>query len=154
MRQKLLLHLLLHTGRMLDERVRSELSAYDLHQGQARLLDALLNTGPMNIGQLAIGLQVAQPTITSMLQRMEGNGFVRRVQDASDGRVMMMHLTAKGRKAALTVHEVWQAVEADLTALLSSDELAAAHDILLLIRNRLGGQSPGFILKQKEDIHE
>jgi hypothetical protein len=25
---------------------------------------------------------------------------------------------------------------------------------LLLIRNRLGGQSPGFILKQKEDIHE
>ncbi len=146
---KLLLHLLLHVSRMIDERIRIQLSLHRLHQGQARVLDALLVHGPMNTTQIALGLHIAQPTATILLGRMHDAGLTDRLA-SDDARQTLVSLTKKGRNAAKLVRTTWHLVEQEVIALLSAQELANAHDILLLIRNSLGGASPAFATKKEK----
>ncbi len=49
-------------------------------------------------GELARFLHVTPATVTRVVQRMEGAGFLRREADPEDSRRVRLHLTAKGRK--------------------------------------------------------
>lgn len=138
---KLLLHLLLHVSRLIDEKIRSDLSLNGLHQGQARVLDALLAQGPMTVTQIASCLHIAQPTVTNLLGRMEQAGLTERLQ-SDDARQAVVGLSKQGKKAAKTVRETWYRVENEVIALLSPKEIEFSHEVLLLIRNSLGGASP------------
>jgi len=140
--RKLLLHLFLHTGRLLDERVRAALRGVDVHHGQGRVLDALLVHGPLSLTRLAAGLHIAQPSATVMVQRMEAAGFVERRAPGGDARVVEVALTARGRRAAQHVREAWERVEEDLFAGVPRNRRDELEQLLLAVRNHLGGRSP------------
>jgi DNA-binding MarR family transcriptional regulator len=146
---KLLLHLLLHVSRLIDEKLRNDFSLHGLHQGQARVLDALLSQGPMTVTQIAHCLHIAQPTATILLGRMGEAGLTERLQ-SDDARQAVVGLSKQGKKAAKTVRETWYRVESEMITLLSPDETEAAHEVLLLIRNSLGGVSPIFAPKKEK----
>jgi DNA-binding MarR family transcriptional regulator len=146
---KLLLHLLLHVSRLIDEKIRNDLSLQGLHQGQARVLDALLAQGPMTVTQIAHCLHIAQPTATILLNRMDNAGLTERLP-SDDARQAVAGLSKQGKKAAKTVRDTWYLVENEVVALLSPEETEAAHEVLLLIRNSLGGASPIFSPKKEK----
>jgi DNA-binding MarR family transcriptional regulator len=146
---KLLLHLLLHVSRLIDEKLRNDFSLHGLHQGQARVLDALLVQGPMTVTQIAHCLHIAQPTATILLGRMGEAGLTERLQ-SDDARQAVVGLSKQGKKAAKTVCETWYRVENEMITLLSPEETETAHEILLLIRNSLGGASPIFSPKKEK----
>lgn len=50
-------------------------------------LTTLVSTGPMPIGELAAAEHVRAPTMTKLVQRLEGEGYVLRRKDAEDGRI-------------------------------------------------------------------
>jgi DNA-binding MarR family transcriptional regulator len=67
------------------------------HPGQAFCLRILARHDGMSQSELAERLHVSRPTVTTMLQRMERAGTVRRVVDPQDQRVTRVHLTEAGR---------------------------------------------------------
>lgn len=70
--------------------------------GMAPTLLAALTTvgraGPLTLGELAAQEQVAAPTITKAVQKLEAKGLVGRQRDPDDGRVCRVALTAAGRR--------------------------------------------------------
>lgn len=140
----LLLHLVLHVGRLLEERVRVALRDVGVHHGQGRMLDALRTHGPMAVSRLAEGLAIAQPSATVMVQRLEAAGLVTRRADRADARVVEVRLTDGGRRAADAVRNAWQMVERDLLASVPRGDRKALQAMLLAIRHELGGHSPVF----------
>jgi MarR family transcriptional regulator, organic hydroperoxide resistance regulator len=142
MRTRLLLHLVLHTAGLLEEQTRLRLAEHGIRQGQARVLDFLLDTDTVTVSELARRLRIAQPSATTMLQRMHDAGLVHRSQSADDARVVVVGLTAEGRRVALAVQHTWLDIEEQLTQNLTAAQIDAAHRILIQLRNRLGGESP------------
>ena len=143
-RPALLMHLILHTGRLLDEKVRAGLSEHGLHQGQARVLDALLEFGPQAVTQIATELEIAQPTATVMLKRMEAAGLVSRSAVQGDARVVLLKLTRTGRTAAERARRVWEQVHEDLNRLTPGELREPLVIGLSAIRDGLGGRAPDF----------
>ena len=79
---------------------------------------------PATVGAIAKGLQVAPAAVTNLSKRMQAAGLIARVDDASDGRVTCVRLTAQGQDASRQAHAVLQALNARLTAGFAPDELA------------------------------
>lgn len=52
--------------------------------------------GPTRVSDLAQQQRVAQPTMTSLVHRLEGEAWVERQPDPSDGRATLVALTASG----------------------------------------------------------
>ncbi len=139
---KHLLHLFLHIGRLLEERLRAPLAREGVHHGQGRVLDALAHHGPLTVGELAAGLHIAQPTATIMAQRMQAAGLLERSVDADDTRRVTLTLTPRGRSAAQAVHRAWHQVEDALCQSLSAAERPHLRRLLERLRNGLGGADP------------
>jgi DNA-binding MarR family transcriptional regulator len=59
---------------------------------------ATLREGPRRITELAAGEAVAQPTMTTLVGRLERDNLVRRAADPADARAVLVHLTETGRE--------------------------------------------------------
>jgi DNA-binding MarR family transcriptional regulator len=74
------------------------LRAHGLHAGQNLMLEQLWREDGLTPGELARRIGIETPTVTRMAQRMERAGFVRRVPDAADRRLVRVRLTEAGRR--------------------------------------------------------
>ena len=108
-------------------------SKREMSRTAASVLATLRDTGPRRITDLAEAEAVAQPTITTLVGRLERDGLVRRAPDPADARAVRVHLTDEGR-------ERLQAMRAARTALLeqrlndfTADERAALAAALPLL---------------------
>ena len=54
--------------------------------------------GGLRVSRLTERLRLDTGTLTPLLKRMEGNGFLRRSRDPDDERVVRVHLTKQGRQ--------------------------------------------------------
>ena len=55
-------------------------------------------TETSTVSELCERLQLAQSTVTELVQRAEGAGLIRREQSGADGRVVNLHLTDEGEQ--------------------------------------------------------
>jgi DNA-binding MarR family transcriptional regulator len=62
-----------------------------------RLL-AFTRAGSLPLGQIGSRLQVHPASVTSAIDRLERQGFVRRVPHPTDGRAVLAEITAAGRQ--------------------------------------------------------
>jgi len=69
-----------------------------LSPSQQSVLATIEGHGPLTLGQLAKIEQVAPPTITRVVGKLEDDRLVRRLVDASDRRVARVEITADGRR--------------------------------------------------------
>ena len=77
---------------MFDEAVATHLG---INRTDARCLDILDRAGRMTAGQLATAARVTSGAVTAVLDRLERDGFVRRVADPSDRRRVLVEVTAE-----------------------------------------------------------
>src|SRR2546425_5791794 len=87
------------------------LRAMDLHPGQELLLMHLLDRDGQTQSELLESLGVDHSTISKALRRMQDAGLVIREPAAHDRRVMVVHLTDKGRAMREPIATLWQALE-------------------------------------------
>ncbi len=89
--------------------IRQIIRAIDLHSKklskevgltgpQLVLLRAIKELGVVTIKELAIHTNMSQATATSILDRLERNGYVERVRSTQDKRKVNAHLTDKGKE--------------------------------------------------------
>src|SRR5262245_8838778 len=69
----------------------------ELTVAQIRVLFRLRNRGPISSGQLASGLGVTLPTVTSVIDRLVAHGFAERRDDPSDRRRVIVAITPAGQ---------------------------------------------------------
>jgi DNA-binding MarR family transcriptional regulator len=61
------------------------------------VLDALQREGPIRVTTLAATTGIGQPSMTELVQRLERQGLVIRVDDPGDGRAALVTITNAGR---------------------------------------------------------
>jgi DNA-binding MarR family transcriptional regulator len=64
---------------------------------QLTLLDAIAASPGCGIQELATGLDLAAPTISVSVRRLENVGLVERRPDPQDGRAVQLYLTERGQ---------------------------------------------------------
>ncbi len=94
----------------------------------------LVSEGPRSITELARLDGLAQPTVTVLVNQAEARGWVRRVADRSDGRVVRVEITDAGLAARTTLHRAIVDLLRDRVTSLQPQEverLVAAADALV-----------------------
>jgi DNA-binding MarR family transcriptional regulator len=69
--------------------------AHELSRTEAGVL-ATLTDGPRRITELAATEALAQPTVTQLVDKLEGRGLVNRGRSGDDGRVVLVEITPLG----------------------------------------------------------
>jgi MarR family transcriptional regulator for hemolysin len=95
---------------------------------------------PMSQRALADLVGVEGPSMVSMLDRLERDGFVTRAPCPNDRRVKLAHLTDAGRTVYGEVRTVAEAFRAELLADIDQQALAAAAALLETVRARIEGE--------------
>ena len=71
---------------------------HGVHEGQQFVLRSLWREDGLTPGQIARQLGLATPTVTRAATRMEAAGLLRREPHPTDGRLVRLVLTARGRE--------------------------------------------------------
>src|SRR3954451_12569620 len=105
----------------------------ELSRTAASVLATLRDIGPRRITELAESEAVAQPTVTTLVGRLERDGLVERRSDPDDARAVLVHLTPDGRERLDAMHAAREALLQARLATLTENErevLAAALPVL------------------------
>jgi DNA-binding MarR family transcriptional regulator len=100
----------------------------------------VLHAGPRRITELAAEERVTQPAITLLVNRLAERGWVERIPDPSDGRAVLVSLTAAGEEVFARLRAEYRALLHEEMASLEDEEvetLAAAVAILDKLIDRL-----------------
>jgi DNA-binding MarR family transcriptional regulator len=111
-------------------RGREQQQPQDLTHSQLRALLILERADAVTAGELAKSADLNPASVTAMLDHLESNGVVERRRHASDRRVCMVSLTAKGRGIVDDKRAGWQALWEERFGDLSELELNAALRVL------------------------
>jgi len=117
--------------------VRREDPASGLSAARLSALSVLVFGGPRTLGELAAAEQVRPATMTRIAQSLVEDGHARREADPSDGRVVRLSATAKGRRVMQRGRERRVANLARLLGRLSAEEIARVHEAAALVEQAL-----------------
>lgn len=85
--------------RAVDLHSRKLVDQHGLTGPQLATLTAAERAGPIHAGALARAVQLSQPTMTGILDRLETRGLLERTRDARDRRNVVVSITDKGEEA-------------------------------------------------------
>lgn len=74
--------------------------ALGLNRTDGRCFDVVDHQGPISAGDLARAVGLTSGAVTSVIDRLEAKGYVRRASDPGDRRRVLVEVTAEGRSAA------------------------------------------------------
>ena len=114
----MLLSLLPRIGKIAGQ-VAHERGAMTLER--ARILWQLVES-PRRSGEIAQRCALAPASVSELVDSLERDGFVRRSEDRSDRRVVVVEITARGRREIERVGELMTAPVAKILASLSADK--------------------------------
>ncbi|SIS65935.1 MarR family winged helix-turn-helix transcriptional regulator [Alicyclobacillus vulcanalis] len=78
-----------------------------LTAGQFFTMRMIRSEGRLKVSQLAERLEVTPSAITVMIDRLEHHGYVSRLRDEEDRRVVVIELTEAGRAKLAEVERAW-----------------------------------------------
>jgi DNA-binding MarR family transcriptional regulator len=116
--------------------VHLERAAGDLGvtQAEAHVLAQLARRGPLAVAVLHHEFGHKRSTLTSVLDRLEARGLVRRTVNSADRRSFLVEPTETGRRAGDAVVRVVDALEARIRARVSERDLAGVRAVADALR--------------------
>jgi DNA-binding MarR family transcriptional regulator len=90
---------------------------------EGHLLTYLASYAPAPIGELVRVFGIKQSTFTSMLDRLEQAGLLRREINGSDRRSFLIHITDQGRALAGRLNALLESLEAEIRAHVSPHDV-------------------------------
>jgi DNA-binding MarR family transcriptional regulator len=112
----------------------------DVSLTSAAALSTLRSSAPLRLTALALAAGVSQPSMTQVVQRLEWEGLVTRVNDPQDGRGTLVGITDAGRGLLADSRRARRARLGDLLRTLSAEDhatLTLAMRVALPILQRL-----------------
>jgi MarR family 2-MHQ and catechol resistance regulon transcriptional repressor len=99
------------------------LKAFDLTPPQFGVLEALAHLGPMKMCEIGSKLLMSGANVTGVVDRLEKKGLVRRVMDAEDRRMFLIHLTDEGSRVIAKIFPIHAGrIEVFTNALISKEK--------------------------------
>lgn len=128
---------LLKTADLVRRAVSRVLEPYDITPQQYNVLRILRGAGePLPVGEIADRMIAREPDMTRLLDRLETRGLASRSREQADRRVVLVRITAAGRKLLATLDP--QVVPAHRRQLGHMTERELKQLIALLERAREG----------------
>jgi len=112
---------------------------HDLSRTAASVLASLRDNGPMRITALAAAETVAQPSMTTLVARMERDGLVDREPDPTDARAVLVRVTDEGRERLAGIRAARAAAVEARLARLNPEERAVLEAALPVLDKLITG---------------
>lgn len=121
----------LHAARVIEERLEAALGKVSLSMAKQGALTQLALAGePLTLSQLATRLSCVRSNMTQLVDRLEADGLVKRLDDPSDRRSVRAELTALGRERQHAGARAMARVQSEFAAGLSNDDRSALETAL------------------------
>ena len=130
-----LLGLMGQSMRLIGKRAQELYAEYDLNRAQSGILFALHQEDSMSQKELAKRLNVTPPSITSMIKKMEQEGYITRKAD--EQRVMRLTLAQKGKDCIDYVIKTAEKLEEIVFEGMTAEEKMLFRRLLLQILENL-----------------
>ena len=102
------------------------------------ILKTILIEGPLPVNAIGRKVQLTSGSTTTAVDRLEAKKVVHRKQSRQDGRVFLVHLTARGRKLIAAAYKDYEDQLEELFETLSpSEQIVLAH-LLRKVGSRAG----------------
>jgi DNA-binding MarR family transcriptional regulator len=122
---------LLHAAHALEERLESALADVGLSLAKYGVVSQLARAGqPLALSELAVRQSCVRSNMTQLIDRLESDGLVRRVDDPADRRSVRAAITRLGEERAVAGAQVMEKVEADFAASIPARDRAALARVL------------------------
>lgn len=142
-KQGFLLHPLLHSCNLLEDRLRIRLAPYGIQPRQARILAALNRMGSASQVDLAREFHISPASMSTMSSRLIAAGLISRRPNRQTARSNVLTLTDKGREMLLVIHEAWHDMDRIIEDALGVEKARMLAEAARELRNALGGHPPG-----------
>ncbi len=129
--------LLNEVSKLFHDDMRRSSDRLGIKDGYRHVLIHLVRQGSMTQLQLAQHTHCKPPTISVTLQKMEGEGIVRRESDPADARQTLVSVTEKGRQLENQLHTAICQEEQRFLSSLTQEEQEILHRLLLKIRQAM-----------------
>ncbi|MEH7180332.1 MarR family winged helix-turn-helix transcriptional regulator [Neobacillus vireti] len=120
-----------NNSRKISEKITSLINTLCEHHGittlQGRILIEIQHHGAHTIGTLASTLNIAGTNVSTMCKKLESKGFIERVRDEGDERVVKVALSEKGIKVVEEINE--ELIEKITYAILGESD-QTLHEII------------------------
>jgi len=128
------------TGTRLFDRMLAEADIDAFNGAQGRILYVLWQQDGITISQLSAQTSLANTTLTSMLDRMEASGLIRREPSPKDRRALLICLTEKARALQADYDRISQQMNQLYYQGFTEDEIRQLEGYLERILNNLEGE--------------
>ena len=126
-----------HLSGRVGEKLLKESGVEVFNGAQGRILYVLWEHGSMTITQLGKLTSLAKTTLTSMLDRMEAGGLVRRIPDRENRRQIFIEATEKANEYRVKYDWISDRMSEIFYRGFSEEEITAFEDQLRKIKQNL-----------------
>jgi DNA-binding MarR family transcriptional regulator len=102
---------------------------------EIRAMFMLINNAIMTTSEIGRKLGVSKPNITSLLDKLVRKGYVERLPDLNDRRVINIAVTAKGQRFIARKAQALRKVMKGNLLILEYDEIEALSSALVTVRD-------------------
>jgi DNA-binding MarR family transcriptional regulator len=126
---------LVNTGRAIEQRLGEALARVGLSLAKFGALTHLMEAGePLNLSECAKKMTCVRSNITQLMDRLEADGLVRRVEDPQDRRAVRAAVTRLGAARQVAGAKEVAKVQAELAKTLSGMDHGALQRALSAIK--------------------
>jgi DNA-binding MarR family transcriptional regulator len=100
---------------------------------EGHVLTYLRKYAPAPVGELGRVFGLKQSTLTSLLDRLQRDGLVRREPNPSDRRSLLIHLTGRGGELTARLNRMLERLEDDIRARLRRTEARGFHAVMAAV---------------------
>jgi MarR family transcriptional regulator, organic hydroperoxide resistance regulator len=112
----------------------SALTDLNLGAAEINVLANLADRGVLNVRELSAETGTRASTLTGVIDRLEGRGYLTRELDATDRRSFRLPLTEAGHAVAARVRAAVADIEHDALAGLSATQIAGFHAVITALQ--------------------
>jgi DNA-binding MarR family transcriptional regulator len=127
-----ILNIILHSGEMLEEEMKSESDLKSLTARQLYCLELIREMENPSLSELAERMNISKASMSVMIERLERNILIYKVASDKDRRIAHVHLTEAGERAASLHKDLHRRI----AELLTGDMTESEKEILIVLLNK------------------
>ncbi|HUQ20448.1 MAG TPA: MarR family transcriptional regulator [Gemmatimonadaceae bacterium] len=125
----------LHAAHLIEDRIEGALGKVGLSMAKHGALRELAAAGePLTLSQLATRLSCVRSNMTQLVDRLEADGLVKRLDDPTDRRSIRAELTGLGKEKYVAGNKAVKRVQGEFAASLTTKERTALEAALGALR--------------------
>jgi DNA-binding MarR family transcriptional regulator len=117
-------------SRQLTVHLEGQTRTLGVSAAEGHLLTYLRSYGPVPVGELVRVFGLKRSTMTSMLDRLEADGLLRREANPEDGRSFLVQLSPAGAELTQQLHRCLQELEKAIRRRVGPGEIAGFRAVM------------------------